>query len=142
MKKVALIAVLAAVVMVSGCAQLAQKGGVMGAIQTADEALAAKYGVPKSAVVSVRKALGIPDARTLPASNEVLPKGFIWKYDLLDSAGHVVDPASFHWGTFPVVVPASNVAPTVFSPAVPQVDTLDGILKLLKDNPELLKEVP
>ena len=141
MKKVALIAVLAAVVLAAGCAQMGAKGGVMGAIQTADEALAARYGVPKSAVASVRKALGIPDARTLPNSNEVLPKGYVWHYDLLDATGRVVDPNSFHWGTFPVVTAVAAMPTNVFSAPVAPIDSLEGILKLLQDNPELLREV-
>lgn len=127
----------------SGCASLdkakaltAAPGGVLGLVQSADEKLAAKYGVPVSVVKTVRSALGIPDVRTLPDSSRVLPAGWQWSYDLLDAEGRVVDASQFHWGETPRLRKAGTLEPSVFvkapsAPAPASVETLDGVLSAL-----------
>ena len=125
----------------SGCAS--SPGGAFGTLQSTDDALAARYGVPVAAVAKVRSVLGIPDSRTLPDASRILPAGYVWYYDLYDFEGKVVDPASFHWGTFPKVKPASPVSTNVFSvvtqPAVSGTATLENLLQLLQANPSLLQ---
>ena len=126
---------------------LQQKGGAMGALQSADEQLAVKYGIPITAVQTVRKALGIPDVRKAPDANQVLPKGWMWKYDLLDANGVVVNPADYHWGNIPrVAAVANNVGTNVFvaaeaSAVINPTDALEAMLKMLQANPSLLESV-
>lgn len=132
------IAMIVLAVALTGCSLTT--GGTMAAIQNADEALAAKYGVPASVVQGARKVLGIPDARTLPGPDRVLPEGWTWRYDLLGPDGKVVNQADYHWDTTPRLVKAGEgVAASVFT-STPTSDTatLEGLLKLIQSNPALL----
>lgn len=139
MKRTMMMAMMA-VGLLCGCANT----GLFGRLQAADEALAAKYGVPVPAVSQLRTFLGIPDARTLPAADRVLPQPWTWYYDVLDKDGHVVDTSQFSWGTIPRVRQSgTNGAMNVFGPVAPiptsqGVATLEGLLQILSDNPALL----
>jgi hypothetical protein len=115
------------------------KGGTIGAIQSFDDALAAKYGIPVETVAKVRSALGIIDVRTLPGSDRVLPEGYAWTRDVLDDSNRVVNTAGYHWSA-PRVIQAGNastlpigasdlVSGTNAAPAT--VDELESILRVL-----------
>jgi len=130
-----------------GCASISRiagtQGGAMGALQSADDALAARYGIPKAIVSQMRTILGIPDARTLPDASRVLPAGWAWRYDLLDASNRVVDTTLYHWDTVPRVHPtSSNTLLDVFgvAPGQPAASalTLEGILQIIEANPGLL----
>jgi len=110
------------------------QGGILGAVQTADEALAVRYGIPASVVKTVRATLGIPDARTLPKADQVLPAGWTWAYDLLDGEGKVVDPSLLHWGDTPRLRKADSLPASVFSAARPAGDsaTLETVLSVIR----------
>lgn len=125
--------------MMTGCANM----GIMAKVQEADDALAARYGIPVAVVAKVRTTLGIPDARTIPAPDRVLPQPYVWYYDVLDKNEAIVDTTGFHYGVVPrikqndpkaapvsVVVPAASVA----DPA----SMLEDMLKLISANPALL----
>lgn len=140
MKNAIMVGFLAAVLALTGCTLTT--GGVMGKVQSADDALAAKYGVPASVVSGARKVLGIPDVRTLPAADRVLPEGWTWRYDLIGPDGKVVNQADYHWDTTPRLVKAGEgVESSVFSTATDNTATLEGLLKLLQSNPALLAPV-
>ena len=130
-----------------GCAGISRiagtQGGALGALQSADDALAARYGVPKAIVSQMRTILGIPDARTLPDASRVLPAGWAWRYDLLDASNRVVDVSLYHWDTVPRVHPTStNTLLDVFgvAPGQPAASalTLEGLLQIIQANPGLL----
>lgn len=114
----------------SGCATPIQNG-LFARIQKTDDALAQKYGIPLSVVQKARQVVGIPDARTLPTGDRVLPEGWAWKYDLLDAEGNVVDPQAYHWDTVPKVVPKGTSLPSVFDvPTTTDID-IESVLQLL-----------
>jgi len=108
-------------------------GGVLGAVQTADEALAAKYGVPKSVVQTVRTTLGIPDARTQPKADQVLPVGWPWAYDVLDAEGKVVDVSGYHYGDTPRLRKAGSLPVSTFMQPVGTADAaaLESVLTVI-----------
>ena len=131
-----------AVLFLTGCATNTH---LFGTLQSADETLAAKYGVPASAVGQLRTFLGIPDARTLPAADRVLPQPYVWFYDVLDAEGHIVDVSGYHYGTVPRVRQGgTNGIGSVFGPLAPAqpastgTATLEGLLQLIQANPALL----
>lgn len=140
MKSIMLVAVVAG--LLSGCANMSQPGGSFGMLQTADETLAAKYGVPVAVMGKIRTVLGIPDVRTLPDASRVLPEGWAWKYDLLDASNRVVDVTQFHYDKTPRLIPAgTNVANPIIPASVTSAtgtETIERLLKLLQDNPGLL----
>lgn len=137
-------AMLGLLILLCGCSTLSSsKGGAIGAVQTFDDQLAAKYGVPQSVVDTIRKTLGVVDTRTLPDSSRVLPAGYTWKQDWLDAQGNVVDFAKFHKG-LPYVVAAGPVSTAVTAEDLPEAEdeasaALIGIIKAIQANPELLK---
>lgn len=107
-----------------------------GKVQTANEVLAAKYGVPKETVQTIRQALGVPDARTLPGPERVLPEGLMLTYDMLDASNNVVDVSGFHRSEFPRIVPAGTKQPSVFDTSYGKGSEFDleSFLKLLKSS--------
>ena len=131
--------VLAAAVAMTGCAT----GGLFSKLQSTDDALAARYGIPVSVVGQVRSTLGIPDARTLPDSSRVLPVGWSYVFDLRDDKGVVVDQSRFHWDTTPRLVPsganAVSVLPTAPGSAPSGTATLENLIQLIQSNPTLLQ---
>lgn len=132
---VALVAV--AAMGLSGCTT-----GAFAKLQSADEALAAKYGIPVSVVQGARKALGIPDARTIPDSSRVLPAGWMVYYDVLDATGGVVNVTGYHYSDVPKVRQVTTEATSVFTPAPSaesQTMSLEALLNVIKANPDLLK---
>ena len=118
----------------------------MGAVQTFDEGLAQKYGVPVSVVKGARKALGIPDARIAPpAANRVLPPEWVYTYDLLDQDGKIVNTSLFHYSTTPRIVPASEkvigpIAPTTVSAPASQAQ-LEAVLQAVSGNTNSTKDL-
>lgn len=133
-RRVALAAVVsAAAAGLTGCASTG--GGLFGRLQAADEVLAARYGLPAEAVREARAALGIPDARTLPGPERVLPEGLALQYDMLDGSNQVVDVSLYHRAAIPRIVQAGNAAPTIFDSAAADKGTgadLNAILKLIR----------
>ena len=126
----------------TGCTSL--RGGFFGAVQTADEILAAKYGIPVGTVRQVRTLLGIPDARTLPGPERVLPEGLELVYDILDGNNVVVDVSLYHRAPEPRIVAAGTVKPSIFD-STPgksgkQLD-VEAVLKLIQTHANLLKGV-
>lgn len=140
---IAVVAMFAIVVIACGCTSMtgpnklgtimATKGGVLGAIQTADEALAVKYGVSVSVVKFTRKMLGIPDARTLPNADQVLPASWTWAYDMLDGEGKVVDISGYHYGDTPRLRKAGSLPASVFTAPATASDaiTLESVLSVI-----------
>lgn len=104
---------LAALVGLCGCSTVSElkdkPGGTIGAVQSADDALAARYGVSPEMTARIRKALGIIDTRTLPDASRVLPAGYTWKQDILDKDGKVVDLSTLRKG-LPYIVPDGSQA--------------------------------
>lgn len=145
--RIALSIALALLVVCSGCSMLSQSGGTIGAVQTLDDQIAAKYGVPQSVVDTVRKTLGILDTRTFPDSSRVLPAGYSWKRDILDASNKVVSVETLHWGT-PYVITAGPVSSSGVAPGDLLADPVDssdptaqliGIINMLKAYPGLLE---
>ena len=133
--------VLAAVAL-TGCASM--KGGTIGAVQTLDDSLAAKYGIPASVVSQARSALGIVDVRTLPDSNQVLPAGYTWTQDILDASNRVVDVSAYHYSA-PRIVQAGQVATapvTIGALGVGTTNSLAGLDQLLATIAPILKANP
>lgn len=81
----------------SGCGTLFPK------LQTVDNALAAKYGVPQSVVDGLRSGLGIPDSLHQPAADQVVVDPYHVRYPWLDGKGVIVDTSQFTRSTIPEV---------------------------------------
>jgi hypothetical protein len=114
-------AVILAAVLLSGCSSM----GLFGKLQTTDNALAVKYGMPMEWVANIRKAAGIPVVADLPSADRIVGEAWVVYYDMLDREEKVVDITGYHWGTTPRVrlrAPAAPL-PSVFSstpaPAAP-----------------------
>lgn len=125
-----------AALLLVGCATSPQTG-LLAQVQMVDDALAAKYHVPASAVEKVRQTLGIPVAKDLPTADRILPVPWQVYYDVLDREDKVVDTTGFHYGTTPRIrrTDANTLSSSVFNPTAtqpsPSAATLESIMAII-----------
>lgn len=98
----------------AACSSL--KGGLIGAVQEADDKLAAANGISPAVMEKIRSTVGIIDVRKLPSQSRILPTGYTWRQDILDGEGKPVDVSKFHRGP-PYIVPDGTQVDNVVLPA-------------------------